>query len=617
MTKKQKAQLLSALLLSSNLLCPSITQADVLYDGGTYNEDITLTESVGVGYHGNNIPVNINGNLKITAPTALVVYGTSAVNQGILKINMNKNKTVQIEGNIVGDGSGFLGEVYVNFANSDSYLAGLVNESGPGFSVANIAFSNGATWYVPADAGIWYNTTVSGANINLWQTKPNTIRGTAAGDRTTTLGKTDGMVEGKLNGANFVLSSDIENNAADKVILKGVTGSNTYTVQIAYDPALEKGNATYLPATAPVVLKTEDSSGSYTALPKTYKTTRTAAMGLTTEDIQLTPQLTTAAGETKLTGLLVEKATTGEGPAAVMAGAAASAQMSALSAWRAENNDLQRRMGDLRWDEGEAGAWVRAYGGESEIKGSSAATASYHGLQAGYDRAHKLATGKLFTGLAISKMKSDVSGSGGSSDLASNLVGIYGSYVGERGHFVDAIVKYGRIANSSIHHQDGVSYAGDYATRGLNMSLEYGYRQQLAKDFYLEPQVELNYNRVNSSSYTMTADGTAGAQVQNQGLDSLIGRLGINAGHKTEKGNIYLKLSCLHEFKGDTHMTANYNGTTVQKQTSGSDTWLEYGLGFDQRLAKNQNLYGEITRAAFADKISDKWKANLGWRMSF
>ena len=189
--------------------------------------------------------------------------------------------------------------------------------------------------------------------------------------------------------------------------------------------------------------------------------------------------------------------------------------------------------------------------------------------------------------------------------------------MGERGHFVDAIVKYGRIANSSIHHQDGVSYAGDYATRGLNMSLEYGYRQQLAKDFYLEPQVELNYNRVNSSSYTMTADGTAGAQVQNQGLDSLIGRLGVNAGHKTEKGNVYLKLSCLHEFKGDTHMTANYNGTTVQKQTSGSDTWLEYGLGFDQRLAKNQNLYGEITRAAFADKISDKWKANLGWRMSF
>ncbi|WP_019878686.1 autotransporter outer membrane beta-barrel domain-containing protein [Succinispira mobilis] len=612
MTKKQKAQLLSALLLSTNLLCPSITQA-ALYDGGTYNEDITLTEEMGVGAYANNIPVNINGNLKITAPIALFVSGTSAAVRGILKINMNKNKTVQLEGDIFGSGAGTLGEVYVNFANSDSYLAGLVND---GFSVANIAFSNGATWYVSEDAGIW-NTTVSGANINLWQTKPNTIRGTDAGDRTTTLGKTDGMVEGKLNGANFVLSSDIENNAADKVILKGVTGSNTYTVQIAYDPALEKGNATYLPATAPVVLKTEDSSGSYTALPKTYKTTRPAAMGLTTEDIQLTPQLTTAAGETKLTGLLVEKATTGEGPAAVMAGAAASAQMSALSAWRAENNDLQRRMGDLRWDEGEAGAWVRAYGGESEIKGSSAATASYHGLQAGYDRAHKLATGKLFTGLAISKMKSDVSGSGGSSDLDSNLVGIYGSYVGERGHFVDAIVKYGRIANSSIHHQDGVSYAGDYATRGLNMSLEYGYRQQLAKDFYLEPQVELNYNRVNSSSYTMTADGTAGAQVQNQGLDSLIGRLGINAGHKTEKGNVYLKLSCLHEFKGDTNMTANYNGTTVQKQTSGSDTWLEYGLGFDQRLAKNQNLYGEITRAAFADKISDKWKANLGWRMSF
>lgn len=123
MTKKQKAQLLSALLLSSNLLCPSITQADVLYDGGTYNEDITLTEEMMVGWSGEST-VNINGNLKITASTALAVHGTDD-KKGILKINMNKNKTVQLEGNIVGS-SGY-GEVYVNFANSDSYLAGLVD----------------------------------------------------------------------------------------------------------------------------------------------------------------------------------------------------------------------------------------------------------------------------------------------------------------------------------------------------------------------------------------------------------------------------------------------------------------------------------------------------------
>ena len=64
-------------------------------------------------------------------------------------------------------------------------------------------------------------------------------------------------------------------------------------------------------------------------------------------------------------------------------------------------------------------------------------------------------------------------------------------------------------------------------------------------------------------------------------------------------------------------MTATYNGTTVNSSSSGSDTWLEYGVGFNQRVGKNQNLYGEITRTACADKVSDNWKANLGWRVSF
>ena len=44
---------------------------------------------------------------------------------------------------------------------------------------------------------------------------------------------------------------------------------------------------------------------------------------------------------------------------------------------------------------------------------------------------------------------------------------------------------------------------------------------------------------------------------------------------------------------------------------------LEYGGGFNQRVGKNQNLYGEIMRTACADKVSDNWKANLGWRVSF
>lgn len=617
MTNKKKkellrAQLLCALILGGNaMLGGAVADADAVdYTSGDYNNDITDTNIAVAGGR----TVNINGNLTlITHPTkvyALVVcYGSNGEGPGVLKINMNKNKTVQIQGMVKSES-----ELYVNFSNSDSYLSGS-NAGG------HLSFSNGANWYVP-DNQKMNNITANGGNIDFWHNTPTTPRttprapkydpaGAAAGGRSCTLSD----VGSSLNGANLIISSDIQNNKADHVTLSNVSGSNTYTIKVAYDPAKDIGDGTYTATTAPVVLTTSNSGN--TVMAGTYTATRIEAAGLTTVNVNLTPILSTVGSETKLTGLIVGNIPEGDGPAAVMAKESATVQRSALGAWRAENNDLQRRLGDLRWDEGSAGAWARAYGGESEIKDTTSSDVSYHGLQIGYDRARNLGDGRLFTGIALSNMKGSASGSAGSSDLESNLFGVYGSYVGKRGHFIDAIVKYGRLSNNASNTYGGVNYTGDYAANGLNMSLEYGYRKELHDGFYLEPQAELNYGHIDGSSYTMQAGGTSGAVVNNNSTDSLIGRIGINAGRSTKDGNVYLKLSGLHEFNGDTGMTATYSGTTVSSSSSGSDTWLEYGVGFDRRIASNQNLYGEISRSAFADKVSDKWKANLGWRISF
>lgn len=615
MTKKKKkellrAQLLCALILGGNAMIGSAAVDAADYVSGDYNEDITSND---IGVAGGKT-VNINGNLTlITHPTMVyalyVSYGSNGEGAGVLKINMNKNKTVQIQGMVKSES-----QLYVNFSNADSYLSGS-NEGG------NLSFSNGANWYVP-DNQKMSNITANGGNIDFWHNTPTTPRttprakthdpaGAAAGGRSCTLSD----VGSGLNGANFIISSDIQNDKADHVTLSNVSGSNTYTIKVAYDPAKDIGDGTYTAKTAPVVLTTSNTGNAVKA--GTYTATRTEAAGLTTVNVKLTPILSTNGSVTTLTGLIVGNTPEGDGPAAVLASTSAATQLSALGAWRAENNDLQRRLGDLRWDEGSAGAWVRAYGGESEINGSTSSDVSYHGIQAGYDRARTFGDGKLFTGVALSKMNGDASGSAGSSDLESNLFGVYGSYVGKRGHFIDAIIKYGRLSNDTSRTYGGVSYTGDYAAHGLNMSLEYGYRKELRDGFYLEPQAELNYGHIDGSSYTMKADGTSGAFVENNSTNSFITRVGINAGRNTKDGNVYLKLSGLHEFNGDTGMNASYNGTTVSSSSSGSDTWLEYGVGFDQRIAKDQNLYGEITRSAFADKVSDKWKANLGWRVSF
>ena len=602
MTKKKKkellrGQVLCALIFGGSAMLGGNIAAAATYASGDYNADINDTISINP-----ENTVNINGNVTaVTHPKVYALFvseGTDGNSSGILKINMNKNKTVQIQG-IVGGG----GELYVNFSNADSYLAGSNNWG-------QLSFSNGATWYVPGNASL-KSVTAAGGNLDFWQTKPSTVRSSAPG----TSGCTLSNVGSNLNGSALVISSDIQNNKADHVTLNNVSGSNTYTIKVAYDPVKDIGDGTYRATTAPVVLTT-DNSGN-TVNPGTYTATRTEDAGLTMVNVKLTPILSTTGNETKLTGLIVGNTPGGDGPAALMAGAASTAQLGALGAWRAENNDLQRRLGDLRWDEGSAGAWVRIYGGKSQIHSGAGSEISYHGIQVGYDRARTLEAGRLFTGIAVSNMQGDASGTAGSSDLDSKLFGVYGSYVGKSGHFIDAIVKYGRFTNDTRHTYGGINYAGDYSANGLNMSLEYGCHQQLHNNFYLEPQVELNYSHMNGSDYTMSADGTNGAFVKNNSLDSLIARIGINAGRSTKDGNIYLKLSCLHEFNGDTGMTANYNGTTVSSDSSGSDTWIEYGVGFNQRIGQSQNLYGEITRSACADKVSDDWKANLGWRVSF
>ncbi len=647
MTKKQKAklkaQILSGIVLGGSLLGSSPASAEITnsqdYDvNGVINGNLDVTDNVNVaGGHiavvrGGTVgywAVNLNGDVRVSAngDYALLVQGARSNKTNTLNVNMTGSHTVKIQGNVKVEEynpGGDWGEGIVNLKlnNAQSYLAGSLAANTNNYDRAqiNLYLNSNATWYVP-ESDVAYELSANairvnanGGNIDLWHATPTTVTRSNPGSRT--LGFSGAGTS--LNGATFIVSSNVTAGTADKVALTDASGSNTYMVKVAYDPSATEAGEYTIAGSGAMVLTSNNSGDN--VLADDYTATATTSGGLLNKTLKYTPTLVvdnTGGTTVKLTKLTVTETAATDGPAALMATEASAAQLGALGAWRAENNDLQRRLGDLRWDEGSMGAWVRTYGGKSRIHSDVDSDLSYHGIQLGYDHAHTIGTGRLFTGIALSNMQGDASSSAGSSDLDSKLIGVYGSYVSKSGHFIDAIMKYGRFTNDSTHAYGGVTYAGDYGTNGLNMSVEYGYRQQLCDRFYLEPQAEINYSHMNGSSYTMRADATSGAFVANNSMDSLIARIGINAGRTTQDGNIYLKLSCLHEFDGDTGMTATYNGTTISSVSSGRDTWVEYGIGFDQRIGTRQNLYGEITRSAWADKVSDAWKANLGWRVSF
>jgi outer membrane autotransporter protein len=138
----------------------------------------------------------------------------------------------------------------------------------------------------------------------------------------------------------------------------------------------------------------------------------------------------------------------------------------------------------------------------------------------------------------------------------------------------------------------------------------------LKNNFYIEPQAELTYSRIGGSDYTMVLNDKDGAKVNNDAFNSLIGRVGFTVGRQQEQSNIYAKLSLAREFKGEVATRASYGAVTRSYESGGSDTWLEYGIGFNAKMSKGTNLYGEIEKTT-GSVIRTKWRANLGVRYSF
>ena len=63
-------------------------------------------------------------------------------------------------------------------------------------------------------------------------------------------------------------------------------------------------------------------------------------------------------------------------------------------------------------------------------------------------------------------------------------------------------------------------------------------------------------------------------------------------------------------------VTATYGDVSRNSTVETKDTWLEYGIGFNTKVGKDLNLYGEVERTT-GSEVKTKWRGNLGVRCSF
>lgn len=280
-----------------------------------------------------------------------------------------------------------------------------------------------------------------------------------------------------------------------------------------------------------------------------------------------------------------------------------------LMTWRQENNDMNKRLGEVRASEGSQGIWARMARGQSKY-GAQGIKNQYNYYQLGYDS--KISKDWILGG-AFTYTDGDSSYTNGSGTNKHTGFAVYGSNLRDDGSFIDLIAKYAHMKND-FDVNGGVG-SGDYSTNGLSFSAEYGKRFH-QESYWIEPQAELTYGRVSSADFTTKR----GAKVHQDSMDSLVGRLGFSLGKDIKQGNVYVRASYLYDFKGETwvQMTSGVVGTDrapVYKTDLGGG-WWEFGVGTNLDLGHDTHFYLDVETTAGGD-VDTPWQWNAGVRYSF
>lgn len=537
--------------------------------------------------------LNVNSNLVTNGKNAILTRGNSDVN-----INTDGKHTTQLNGDIVfnydgaSSGTGIDSNVNVNLNGEGSSwtgntkaewnsASGKPDEAKLAVSHMNLNVANGAQWNPTTIKS--QNNEINGVeniainNLALNNGIINLESSNLAGDDAVNIENLKGN-GGTINTDSVSNKLSIENKAADTSLT--VNGTKEVTDAIA------SGNAS-LQDLADVVMSNDKSAadsvtsdandiiGGYSA--------EVDSNGKVVANTVKTVENTTNRAISDMANI-------------------------SLMTWRQENNDMNKRLGELRDSKGEHGAWVRMARGESKY-GSQNVKNQYNYYQVGYDE--KLSTDpNWIVGVALTRTEGTSTFARGTGENKHTGFAVYGSYLNDNGSFVDLIVRYARMDNDYSTIGAGVGDAS-YETNGYSLSAEYGKRFTKDNGFWIEPQVELTYGTVGSVDYLTNK----GYSVHKDSTDSLVGRLGFALGKNIKQGNVYVRASYLYDFDGESTVTMSGAGTASFKQDLGGG-WWEVGVGTNLNLSEATHLYFDVEKT-YGGNVATPWQWNAGVRWSF
>ncbi|MFV0602858.1 autotransporter outer membrane beta-barrel domain-containing protein [Phascolarctobacterium faecium] len=422
----------------------------------------------------------------------------------------------------------------------------------------------------------------------------------------------------QLSGSNaFRVTTDLANNKSDRFnFAKLASGSSMEEqyITVGYDKAFDGSSADSISGSNVVVLSVADLNGQTLG----NFVGKESIMDDPLSRFSATPTVVVDDTEVRISKIDLNKDI---GPSDTMI-ISNDASLALRNVWRIEGNNVMKRMGELRsgTEAGKGGVWARYYRGElsADSNYDSSFSQDYTGFQGGIDKVQDYKGGKLYTGIAVNRIDSNAGYTAGSGDLSSTGVGLYGSWLGSKGHYLDVIARGSKLTNDfKLVDLSGNAAKADYDTWAYGISAEYGYRQDLNAGWFVEPQAELSLGHISRVNYT-TSNGVS---IRQDGVNSAIVRLGFLGGKEFSIGgrpsNAYVKASLLHDFGGNGGSTGYYGIKSLAMQTGDlTGSWYEIGLGANLGIAKNSNLYFDALKTLNSTVRTD-WQFNAGLRFTF
>ena len=288
---------------------------------------------------------------------------------------------------------------------------------------------------------------------------------------------------------------------------------------------------------------------------------------------------------------------------------ARSAIMSNINGWRTLTDNMYR---PRVLQQGEpTGIWARVGGGKYSFNAKGIDTdTTYTRIQGGYDA--KTGSGWTVGGQVSYLRGNDDYVFNGSGKEKAFAVGAYGVKDLGKDQYIHLESQVGRVSNAfTARNEIGESLSGEAKANAYTIGARYGKTVKFQNGTYIEPQAQLSYTHFGGDSFD------AGRMYVNQsGVSSTAGGLGLEIGKTFGAGNIYTRVGVNHAFSGTVNTAYTTGNTTKYTKQDLKGTWTDLAFGGRYGFNANNSIFADLSTGLSGDYKAG-WSVNAGFTHKF